>query len=123
MSDFVQTMKDWRRMCKHYSDEIVKNVQLSCIDICPLGHNITCDAIEDALDSDIEDAAKAIAQWATEHPEPVYPTWEMYLAERMIADMRDGKTHNPQSVEEYMRRTSIPADIAEKLGIEPKEDV
>ena len=71
MTDFVQTMKDWRRMCRYYSDEIVKNVQLSCIDICPLGHNITCDAIEDALDSDIEDAARAIAQWAEKHPEPI----------------------------------------------------
>jgi hypothetical protein len=59
--------------------------------------------------------------WATEHPEPVYPTWEQYLADLMTADMKADKTDNPNSVENYMRKTRIPADIAQKLGIEPKE--
>lgn len=117
MSDFVQTVKDWKRMCGTFN---------SC-DACPLDAeddwaSVLCSegGIMSARPEIVE---KVIAKWAAEHPEPVYPTWEMYLAERMTADMRDGKTHNPQSVEEYMRRTRIPADIAEKLGIQPKEGV
>ena len=45
MGDFVQMMKNWRRMCKHYSDESMKNGQLSCADMCPLGTNTACGVI------------------------------------------------------------------------------
>lgn len=122
MSDFVQTMKDWRRMCKHYSDESMKAGQPSCVDICPLGHNTACGIIEDALDSDIEVMAKEVAKWVAEHPEPVYPTWWKYMC--MIGvipnDLGD-KTLGEVTIERLMHIT-VPADIAAKLGIDPKED-
>ena len=123
MLDFVQTMKNWRRMCKHYSDESMKNGQLSCADMCPLGTNTACGVIEDALDSDIEDMAKAIAQWVEEHPEPVYPTWAEWLTDvGAIPKVISWDEPLVEAVYDALQKP-IPADIAEKLGIEPKEGV
>ena len=124
MADFVQTMKDWRRMCKHYSDESMKDGQHSCAAMCPLGHNNACGMIEDALDSDIEVTEKEIAKWAAEHPEPVYPTWSEWLYEQGVlgdkyvcsipeliaSNVATGKVDDP-----------IPVDIAQRLGLQPKE--
>lgn len=117
MSDFIQTMKDWRRMCKHYSDESMKNGQPSCEDMCPLGHNTACGIIEDALNSDIEVAAKEVAKWVAEHPESEYPTWYEWLSTTpFIEKVRCGSG----TYKVYNWKKPIPADIAEKLGIEPK---
>ena len=122
MTNFSQIMRDWRRMCNKmdegYEVEACLHCPLTLADVTKSG----CDAIytDWAADVDWDKIASVVEAWAKENPEPIYPTWEMYLAERMTADMQDGKTHNPQSVEEYMRQTSIPADIAEKLGLEPK---
>ena len=117
MTDFVQTMKDWRRMCRHYSDESVKDGQCSCVDICPLGRNNTaCGIMEDTLDSDIEVVAKEVAKWAAEHPEPVYPTWVKWLNDQGIINTTTSRDFVTQKTNQQ-----IPADIAEKLGLKPKE--
>ena len=58
---------------------------------------------------DVESIAQEVEKWAAEHPEPVYPTWGTWLAEKFGYDLRE-IMYNP-----------IPADIAEKLGIKPKE--
>jgi hypothetical protein len=66
--------------------------------------------------------------WAAEHPEPVYPTWCEWLVDkgvvnvaRMPVDYSGGiVTEIKPSGKMYEH---IPADIAEKLGIEPKEGV
>lgn len=113
MAEFQEVMRQFDRMCKAH---------VGCIN-CRLHHG---DGYSDecsigAFIRNTAEIEQKVMSWAAEHPEPVYPTWEMYLADRMTADMQDGKTHNPQSVEEYMRRTRIPADIAQKLGIKPKE--
>ena len=117
MAEYSEVIKQFDRMCLYYSRDKVQN---SC-PICTSYPNCNIGQCRKIAFEQPECFDVLVMAWAADHPEPVYPTWEMYLAERMIADMRDGKTHNPQSVEEYMRRTSIPADIAEKLGIEPKE--
>ena len=56
-----------------------------------------------------------IITWAAEHPKPVYPTWFEWF-----------KTVVPD--EEMLQRgmywdMQIPADIAQKLGIEPKKNL
>jgi hypothetical protein len=115
MADFVQTMKDWRRMCQFMDKEYGNS---SC-DNCPLGG---CSAVYEMCGKEnFANMERDISAWAAEHPEPVYPTWEEYLADLMTFDMMFDKTDNPNSVENYMRKTPIPADIAQKLGIEPKE--
>jgi hypothetical protein len=115
MADFVQTMKDWRRMCQFMDKEYGNS---SC-DKCPLGG---CSAVYEMCGKEnFANMERDISAWAAEHPVPVYPTWEKYLADLMMLDMMCDKTDNPNSVENYMRKTPIPAEIAQKLGIEPKE--
>lgn len=110
--DFVQVMKDWRRMCKHYSHESMKNGQLSCVDMCPLGTNTACGMIEDALDSDIEDMAKEVAKWAAEHPEPVYPTWWSWLINEGVIEK--GSTYT--GAFDQLKTKSIPAASRRSWG-------
>lgn len=126
MTEFQEVMRQWARMCNSVPG---KNEYTNlCSDkesgyICPMKD---CGLCNKPLSSQTNDdrliGERIIMAWAAENPEPIYPTWEMYLVDRMSEDMRDGKTHNPQSVEEYMCKTRIPANIAEKLGIEPKKE-
>jgi hypothetical protein len=126
MSDFVQTMKDWRRMCQHM-EKI--GGDRSC-DICPLGG---CNAIyEDDGNTDYANVGEKVAAWAAENPEPVYPTWLEWLKSKGVVPYIDGLTiteyadggfsHAHVNIKEIAMQP-IPADIAEKLGIKPKEDV
>jgi hypothetical protein len=102
VTDFVQTMNNWRRMCQHM-EKICGD--LSC-DICPLD---VCNAIyEDNGNTDYAEIEEKVAAWAAEHP-VVYPTWGEYLH----------TLHNEPSSRELSK--PIPDDIAQKLGIEPKE--
>ena len=103
MSDFVQTMMDWRRMCKAYTTD-----DDSCCSGCPVAdfREPGCGAIFEMEDcTDWERYDGAIREWAAEHPEPVYPSWQEWFDtfERGI------------DVDE-----PIPADIAQKLGLKPK---
>ena len=75
---------------------------------------------------------KMVLSWADEHPEPVYPTWAEWLAKNDILEVtcRAMSTTTASSSTQYIETVRtlpqfyrpIPADIAEKLGIEPKED-
>jgi len=118
--DFVQTMKDWRRMCKFCSDEGTADGRHGCVDVCPIGHNNACGNIENATDRDIEEAARAIEKWAEDHPEPSYPTWMEWLTE-MGAIPKAISWDEPlvEAVYDALQER-IPAEIAEKLEIEPK---
>lgn len=104
MADFVQTMKDWKRMCDAYDQ---------CAD-CPLNDDReTCiHASRGKWPNSVDNLERRVMAWAAEHPEPMYPTWAEWLNEQGIfsaSGMWD-KAFKP-----------IPADIAEKLGIQPKE--
>lgn len=110
MAEFVQMIKDWSRMCLSFK---------SCGD-CPMMDedgraHILCSegGIRSAVPEVQEDV---IIKWAAEHPEPVYPTWVEFL--------KAYETGEPKSDFDFvywMGTTSIPADIAQKLGIQPKE--
>lgn len=127
LMDFVQTMKDWRRMCK--AQEAIEKTD-PCR-VCPLANNGNdcCGIYEDNDGNDTRDYARiegVVARWAKENPEPVYPTWGEWFVEH--GDLVDGWQNATNAA--WMANTalsifmkSIPADIAEKLGIEPKEGV
>ena len=64
-------------------------------------------------------------QWAAEHPEPVYPTWGEWFVERgdLTENWQELKVENKYGGKCVigMFYQPIPTDIAQKLGIEPKE--
>lgn len=99
MAEFATVMHEMQRMCKAFIDAN------ECQN-CPLINNPVCGS---PVDMDGKDIAKAEADtmaWAAKHPEPKYPTWGAWLTEKYGWNNAYG--------------TPIPADIAEKLGIEPK---
>ena len=124
MTDFVQTMKDWRRMCmameKLRPDD-------SCCGCRLEGYG--CPAIyeEDSSHVDYADVEKNVTAWAAEHPEPRYPTFGEWLEKQGIVKLVNSDRYEEDGRKVYMLLESvenqIPADIAEKLGIEPKEGV
>jgi len=59
-----------------------------------------------------------VMAWAEEHPEQVYPTWWEYLTRIHVIFPAMGDI---QKCVDDLAATPIPADIAQKLGIEPKE--
>ena len=61
--------------------------------------------------------------WAAEHPEPVYPTWGDWLAEQgvLVCDVSYPNKRYWYAINKQKIEQPIPTDIAEKLGIEPKE--
>ena len=127
MAEFVQTMKDWRRMCKAFTTD-----DDSCCYGCPVVdlHEHGCEAIFEMEDStDWERYEGQIREWAAEHPEPVYPTWGEWLikiggaVKKLYAQQYHYEAAQPTQLIEVVEVLDepIPADIAEKLGIEQKE--
>ena len=119
MAEFIQVMKDWRRMCKAYTTD-----DESCCYGCPVVdfHEHGCGAIFEMGDNtDWERYEGAIREWAAEHAEPVFPTWWEWLSDNGFVQ----KAIAPDLAFELTETglvEPIPADIARKLGIEPKED-
>ena len=117
--DFVQTMKDWRRMCKAYTTD-----DESCCEGCPVVdfHEHGCGAIFEMEDStDWQRYADAIMAWAAEHTGPVYPSWHDYLHSIGVLYNKHTAGGDVTEIHWGNMMTPIPADIAQKLGIEPKE--
>lgn len=109
MADFVQMMKDWRRMCEHYN---------RCVD-CPMSEKQKCiSPYHNEWKMDFSIAEAMIKEWAAEHPEPVYETWLEF-----IKRYETGKPKSDDDFIYWMAITPIPAEIAQKLGIQPKEDI
>lgn len=112
MSDFVQVLKDWHRMCNGYFD----GENWVCNKTCPMYSFEVCSKptakYPVPLDIGQDLACKincAITVWSAENPEPVYPSWYEYLTDMYLA------TWN------MIKDKPIPNDIAEKLGLKPKE--
>jgi hypothetical protein len=104
MAEFAEVSRQWGRMCKTmdtlYGDK--------CCDVCSLGG---CGAVyEQDGTEDYAEIERKVMEWAKENPEPVYPSWGEWL-QRLY--------NNTNYAGIFI--TPIPADIAQKLGIEPKE--
>ena len=116
MAEFTEVCKQWRRMCDSFGDKACQSYR-PCAEQCPVGANPVCGELREASSEDIKKFESAVMSWAAEHPEPVYPTWRD-LFERMGANIRCDGTVQFQL---FAADKPIPADIAQKLGIEPKE--
>jgi len=114
MAEFAETMRDWRRLC----DAIIEENQDDGCKDCPLlkfsPDGRGCDAIysDFGANADWDGVEAAIAAWAAEHPEPVYPTWAEWLTSIGVYPKGWGIYQTPL-------KSEIPADIAKKLGITP----
>ena len=112
MAEYVQTMKDIRRMCDAYAS--------NCYE-CPLtSYECACTPKHRLFFTD-KQVEEIVATWAAVHPEPVYPTWIEWLHDNGI--VLDARQHDEieHSVLGLEAINPIPADIAQKLGIEPKK--
>ena len=121
MADFTEVMMQAHRMCamlKRCEECPVWDLKKS---FCRIGSVILSDHCE---------VERNVLSWAAEHPEPEYPSWidawqqlfpyaknvpcpELYFG----ADCTDGSGEGCI----VCKRSPIPAEIAEKLGIKPKE--
>ena len=115
MAEFVQTMKDWKRMCNAMGQED----EYTACDKCDL-RLFGCPAIyeNECNNADWNHVESVVTTWAAEHPAPVYPTWgEWLMSNGVISGL------SPRGAIDALGnlKTPIPADIAQKLGIEPKE--
>ena len=115
---FQEVMKQFDRMCWHYQQK------RECPMACPMnGVNISqCRKIAFEEPKVTE---QTVMQWAEENPEPVYPTWVEWLLEQGVASKRRGFRFEEDGMYEYCLTAyafkPMPADIAQKLGIPPKE--
>jgi len=106
MADFQEVIKQWKRRCERcYSNEDVN---------CSI-NGYVCRCFNDMKNYiNAEFIERDVMQWAAEHSEPVYPTWFEWLKSVGTLPMEQTMCH--RGLEQ-----PIPADIAQKLGIEPKE--
>lgn len=114
--EFVEVFKHAQRMCK--------DKEFHCSE-CPLKHHDGGCQLKPWEDNvNLGEAERRVMAWAKEHPELQYPTWGDWLAEMGIINWEDNG--DGDGVYSVMRPTfkmcaQIPADIAEKLGLKPKE--
>lgn len=113
MAEWKDVIHQIVRICK-----LQKGACGTCVlnaESCP--NSVRFDLSDEAGFVNIE---KAIMTWAAENPEPVYPTWREWL-ETQYFQTRKKVEGGHEPLNAWMNSTHIPADIAEKLGIEPKE--
>ena len=117
MAEFKEVMRQWGRYCKGYTE----NHNDDC-DGCPFEINGSCTSYAKDNAQRAEQIEKRIMSWAAEHPEPVYPTWGDWLAEiGLISWQNNGDGVYSVMVPTFKMCKQIPADLAQKLGIEPKK--
>ena len=99
---FEETMREWRRMC----DTETKEGEASCGE-CPFeDRDGMCGFIFDLDPTKFEEMAGLIKHWSDTHPKVQYPTWgEWFKTVGIFA--------------KHAFDTPIPAEIAEKLGVDP----
>lgn len=123
MAEFVEVMKQARRLC-------AEQPGIEWCLKCPIQVKGGCMVAADVENVDYEDAEQRIMQWAAEHPEPVYPSWEkawMQLFPKAagipcIRSYFGVKYYECHSNCAECNAKPTPAEIAEKLGIKPKEE-
>jgi hypothetical protein len=100
---------------------------------CPLNDTDFCGKNSgEKISADFSEVERRTMAWAAEHPEPFYPTWEEWLQSVGVMESSKGLLSRLQGqlfidgIPTHAVPTSkvlqpMDADIAQKLGIEPKE--
>lgn len=108
--EFKKAMAIMRMMCN--------NVEVYC-EKCPLFINDNC-STRPWVDSDVEQVEGILDKWDKTHQEPQYQTWWEWLADKGIVP-EEVKPIVAYELSKTGLVNPIPADIAEKLGLKPKE--
>ena len=118
MAEFSEIIKQFKRMCWYYSrDKTQTGCPMSVLyPNCNIGH------CRELLFDSPGHVEYIVTKWAADHLEPKYPTWGEWLEEQHIVN----PIISPDASSQYLLKawyydSPIPADIAEKLGIELKE--
>lgn len=124
MSEFAETMHQARRMCAAHGGMCSAND-------CPLNNEDAdaCRLLPDHAGEGYVDVERVIMDWAKEHPEPVYPTWEEGW-KQLFPDAKNTPCPDCFGIEYRVPECAylscadckshpMPADVAEKLGIKP----
>ena len=120
MAEFSYVMRQWSRMCGAMLDREGKCENCGLLKT----YRVCCGVPNAATSEDFAEVERVVMAYAAEHPEPVYPTWKEWLEEQRVVVHFDSVSEKGTKVKWELTNKSncrIPADIAEKLGIEPKE--
>ena len=118
MAEYNEVIKQFKRMCWYYSRD---KVQKSC-PMCTSYPNCNIGQCRKIAFEKSAHFAATVMRWAAEHPEPVYPTWAEWLESMHIVNQNTADDlESPYVIKAWYYNSPIPADIAQKLGIEPKE--
>lgn len=118
MAEFKVVAKEIERMCKTYQDKCRT-------DECPLYLEDLCyaQAMSHIHDYEAGELESVVMRWSKEHPAIEYPAWWEWLENMGIVSK--AKSEYSEIFDTVCVGTRmfypIPADIAQKLGIEPKE--
>lgn len=122
MAEFAEVMRQAQKICDTYKCDDCPMVDH--VDMCGLIHSKYRKA------GFLLEFEQIVMQWAKEHPEPQYPTWEEWHKENFPNASANFTPCTFASTSELgcaktncraCRSRPIPADIAKKLGIRPKE--
>ena len=113
MAEFCELVRIKKRLCAKYKCGFCNG--------CPLGkgENSLCGiiSVNHYPDFQFKELEDELLSWAAKNPEPVYPTWEEWLVSIGVAQVGSGML----SIHPAISEKPIPADIAQKLGLKPKE--
>ena len=109
MAEFQEVVRQLIRLCKK---------QIDC-NTCPVDKIGCCGNVGALRQAGMIE--ETVMSWAAEHPEPVYPTWMEWLTD--VGAIPKAISWDEPLVEAVYDaiQNNIPTNLAQKLGIEPKE--
>lgn len=115
MAEFSELVRIKKRICAKYKHN-------GDCKGCPVGEKFICGiiSISDYDDMSFKVCEDTLLSWAAEHPEPIYPTWVEYLVGIGVIP-HEIRLETADALMDTHLLKPIRADIAQKLGIEPKE--
>lgn len=116
MAEYNDVIKHFKRMCRYYNNRATQN---DCSLYCK-GHGCNISHCR-MLAFDDKKFQNVVMTWAETHKEPVYPSWMEYIMD-VQHDCVKAYNGGNDTLWKWMWTTPIPSDIAEKLGVKPKED-
>jgi hypothetical protein len=115
MAEFQEVIKQYKRMCDN--NDCCDCPFFDTTELSYYKFNNFCNILVLAHPEVYE---SLIMQWASKNPEPVYPTWKEWLLAAGYAKEIDDSFGCKMT--NFAWNTPMPSDIAQKLGVEPKEE-